>query len=328
MKEIVRPDGTLDDRRIWRRDILYTGTNGKCVERVYVSPDESYIFKPLTNESQLGQEAWVYEHILKGMSFPAVYPQLLAGSELATSEHSWQLFEDLGPLEHNFEAEAALELVAHVAWWHALPVEHLQQQQLLGPKPFIEDIAKQVMDLSHRNELLEPLATRFTNAESVLEHLESLMMQPAATATQHWSRNVISHGDLHLGNYARVKGAVSVLDWEHAHLNSRYWDLFHLIDSTHPVFPKAMTSELREELLNRYILQSASHGIELEASAFKQGYYLFTALFSLWMVLLIAGDLRRLNGVDGKWSIQQLQEQLKETLDNLEQCVNRLAAQS
>ncbi|SFT20913.1 phosphotransferase [Paenibacillus sp. BC26] len=324
MKEIVRPDGTLDDRRIWRRDVLYTGTNGKCVERVYVSPDDSYIFKPLTNESQLGQEAWVYEHILKGMSFPVIYPQLLAGSGLAASESSWQLFEDLGPLEHKFEEDAALELIAHVAWWHALRAEHLQQQRLIGPKPFIEDIAMQVMD--RRNELLDALATRFEDAESVLHQLEPLMQ--SESIVQYWARNVISHGDLHLGNYARVKGAVSVLDWEHAHLNSRYWDLYHLIDSTHPVFPKAMTSELREELLNRYLLHSANHGIKLDADSFKRGYYLFTALFSLWMVLLIDGDLRRLAGVDGKWSIKQLQEQLKETLDNLEQCIDRLITQS
>ena len=60
---------------------------------------------------------------------------------------------------------------------------------------------------------------------------------------------VLSHGDLHLGNYAAVNGQVKVLDWEHAHLNSRYWDLYHVIDLSHPIFPKEMTTNIRERLL-------------------------------------------------------------------------------
>ncbi|WP_308637545.1 phosphotransferase family protein [Paenibacillus silvisoli] len=320
MEDIVLPDGTLDDRRLWRRDILYTGMNGKCVERVYVTPEESVIFKPLTNESQLGLEGWVYEHILRGMSFPPIYPRLLAASGSDAGERSWQLFEDLGPLEHRFEEDAALELIEHVAWWHGLSVDGLKGQTLLGPKPFIEELAAQAFE--RREELAEALAERFDDPKSLVERLEALCRSESATLN--WSRNALSHGDLHLGNYARVQGVLKVLDWEHAHVNSRYWDLYHAIDCSHPDFPKRMSAPVRERLLDRYLAASGSSMTELEKQSFKQGYYLFAAVFSLWMLLLIAGDLKRLNGADGKWTTAQLKAQLEETLDSLSQCVDAL----
>ncbi|WP_164545459.1 phosphotransferase family protein [Paenibacillus albus] len=320
MKELILPDGTLDASRIWRRETLYTGMNGKSVERVYLSPEYTVIYKPLTNESQLGQEGWVYEHILQGMAFPPIYPQLLAASGVAAGEQSWQLFEDLGALTHSFEEEAALELIDHIAWWHSLPVQHLIEQPLLGPKPHIEDIAKQV--LNRRDELTETLAEQMSNPQALIKQLEALTHN--SSLTTYWTRDVLSHGDLHLGNYVRVQGVVRVLDWEHAHLNSRYWDVYHAIDLSHPDFPKTMSTPVRERLLDRYLEQAAEHGTQLNARHFKQGYYLFASLFSLWMLLLIAGDLKRLAGVDGKWTIRQLTSQLEETLDSLWQCAQTL----
>ncbi|SEO37327.1 phosphotransferase [Paenibacillus sp. OV219] len=323
MKELILPDGTLDVSRIWRRETLYTGMNGKNVERVYLTPEHTVIYKPLTNESQLGQEGWVYEHILQGMTFPPIYPQLLAASGAATGEQSWQLFEDLGTLTHNFEEETALELIDHIAWWHSLPVQHLSRQPLLGPKPHMEDIAEQV--LNRRNELTETLVARFIAPQSMIEQLDALTGR--SSLTTYWASDVLSHGDLHLGNYARVQGIVRVLDWEHVHLNNRYWDVYHVIDLSHPNFPKIMSIPVRERLLNRYLKQAAEQGVQLNAQPFKQGYYLFTALFSLWMLLLIAGDLKRLAGVDGKWTIRQVEAQLEETLESLSQCVQLLNEQ-
>ncbi|REE86419.1 phosphotransferase family enzyme [Paenibacillus taihuensis] len=325
MKEIILPDGTLDASRIWRRETLYTGMNGKSVERVYLSPEHSIIYKPLTNESQLGQEGWVYEHILQGMAFPPIYPQLLAASGIAAGDQSWQLFEDLGALRHAFDEETALDLIDHIAWWHALPVEHLSQQPLLGPKPYIETIAEQV--LGRRDELTETLTARFETPQFVIDQLDALTR--SSRMTTYWERDVLSHGDLHLGNYARAEGAVRVLDWEHAHINSRYWDLYYVIDSSHPDFPKSMSIPVRKRLLDRYLAQSAVYGIQLDAPLFLQGYYLFTTWFSLWMLLLIAGDLERIAAATsgGRWSVHQLTVQLEETLDSLTQCVQLLNEQ-
>lgn len=52
--QYVNADGTLNDTLVRNREILYIGTNGRHVERFYVSTSESYIFKPLTNDDQEG----------------------------------------------------------------------------------------------------------------------------------------------------------------------------------------------------------------------------------------------------------------------------------
>ena len=55
MHSIVKPDGQLDEEKIWRRETLYKGMNGSCVERIYVTPADTLIFKPLTNNDQTRQ---------------------------------------------------------------------------------------------------------------------------------------------------------------------------------------------------------------------------------------------------------------------------------
>ena len=55
MSELVKPDGTLNEAAIADRETLYTGMNGQRVERLYLVTGERVIFKPLTNDSQLGE---------------------------------------------------------------------------------------------------------------------------------------------------------------------------------------------------------------------------------------------------------------------------------
>ncbi|WP_311081574.1 hypothetical protein [Paenibacillus polymyxa] len=74
--QYVNVDGTLNDTLVQNREILYTSTNGRHVERFYVSSSESYIFKPLTNDDQEERERWVYELVLPVLS--PIYPRLLA----------------------------------------------------------------------------------------------------------------------------------------------------------------------------------------------------------------------------------------------------------
>ena len=109
---------------------------------------------------------------------------------------------------------------------------------------------------------------------------------------------VLSHGDLHLGNYGISQNKLVILDWEYAHLNTRFWDLYHLIDLSHPLHPKTVTSELRNKILSEYYDQASTYGIETNRASFKNEYYLFSATFSLWMIMLIEGDLKR---KDDRW---------------------------
>lgn len=311
----VNVDGTLNDTLVRNREVLYTGTNGRHVERFYVSSSESYIFKPLTNDDQKGRERWVYEHVLPALS--PIYPRLLAWSDAGVDGgEEWMVFEDLGPLHHLHADETLLRAVRLVAWWHALPTDRFAGIPLRGPKPLIQEMVSEL----------------YTRKPDVLQLCSSLglskqQMQRMYVQLEHVSfsqRLVLSHGDLHPGNYALSGERLMVLDWEHTHLNTPLWDVYHLIDMSHPLFPRRMTSELRIRILDTYVEQLELLGIRVDRTAFMLEYGMFAVVFSLWMLLLITSDLQRIgthlhrNG--DKWSKEQLESQLDETLACLNQC--------
>ncbi|MEH7353406.1 phosphotransferase [Neobacillus drentensis] len=279
--------------------------NGRLIERFYLSPSKSFIFKPLTNNGQIGKEVWIHEHVLP--LFPAIYPKILSYSISDAPELNWMILEDLGYLSHDFQEESVLGVVKWVAWWHSLPIEKLRGVQLTGLKPGIKEL---VADICVQKEEVLRLLPLLNMEEDAIHRL--YMLLDSFVFSQ---KLVLSHGDLHSGNFAVVKGKLMILDWEHTHLNMPYWDLYHLIDMSYPLFPKKMTAQFRERILSVYL----DHvGFEVDRGAFIEEYYLFASVFSIWMILLIQKDLQ---GNGGKWSADQLHAQLEETVSCLEQCL-------
>jgi thiamine kinase-like enzyme len=319
LDEAVKADGTLDDQRIWRREPMYLGMNGRWVERFYTDPEHSYIFKPLTNGESVDREAWVNRNVLTQLPEISV-PQLLAASPEGKGTEGWTIFEDLGALRHEYRLEYAQAAARQVARLHAAPAEHWPGLTSQGPKPGIEAIAADVL-------------RRREEARAILDE-HGLPVQwldsEVVAAVQaghgfHIHRQVLSHGDLHLGNYAVTEaGRVILLDWEHAHRNLPYWDLYHLIDMSHPRFPKRMPAEDRMELLETYLDEADLQGLTWTRDVVIWEYARFAAIFSLWMLLLIEGDLQRGGGV---WTIEGLLRQREETADSLAGCLELLENQ-
>ncbi|SMQ58824.1 Phosphotransferase enzyme family protein [Bacillus sp. OV166] len=308
LNNIVRANGNLNEEIILKKEILYKGMNGRFVERFYLTPSTSYIFKPLTNDGQLGKEVWVHEHILP--IFPAIYPKIISYSISERTDLNWMILEDLGPLSHEFKEESVMGVIKWVAWWHSLPIEELGNVPVTGLKPKIEEIVSDVCD--QKDEFYRLLPSLKIEEElidaifSQINHLDFL------------EKKVLTHGDLHTGNFAIVGDELKILDWEHTHLNSPYWDLYHLIDMSHPLFPKKITSPLRDRILESYL---SLVKFEIDRDYFFKEYYLFATVFSMWMILLIQKDLVE-NG--GKWSVAQLNTQLEETVSSLQQCAAAL----
>ncbi len=315
LSSFVLPDGTLNGSHLWKREPLYQGMNGKIVERFYSSPERSYIFKPLTNAESMDREAWIHRHVLN--LFPSVYPQLLASSETGAGEAGWSVFEDLGPLRHEYSVELAMEVVKQMAWWHAFPESHWNGLTGQGNKPPIETISAALME---RRDEVNALLKEAGSAVQLNELLHGLA---EAEGNAYLKTKVLSHGDLHLGNYARgANGRLYIIDWEHVHLNTPFWDLYHLLDMSHPLFPKTLPASEREKLLGYYLRQSAYHGRNWNRDEFIHGYCCFSAVFSLWMLLLITGDLIR---GDSVWPQERLWAQKSEAMDNLSGCLTRLS---
>ncbi|MEC2342919.1 phosphotransferase family protein [Paenibacillus barengoltzii] len=313
---VVKADGTLDASKIWRREPMYQGMNGQWVERIYLAPGQSYIFKPLTNGESADREAWVYRNVLAELpEIPA--PMLLAASPEGSGAKSWAIFEDLGQLNHTYRLEYARAAVRQLARLHAAPVEQWPSLPAQGPKPGIAAIAADV--LNRREEALAVLGGQGLPVQWLdSEVISAVRDGPGFTA----KRQVLSHGDLHQGNYAVTgAGRVLLLDWEHAHRNLPYWDLYHLIDMSHPRFPKVMPAEDRMELLETYLAEADKQGTSWVKDVLIREYAWVAAIFSLWMLLLIEGDLRRGGGV---WTKEGLLRQREETAKGLAGCLELL----
>ncbi|WP_251554067.1 phosphotransferase family protein [Neobacillus muris] len=307
--DIVLDNGDLNGVHVWKREKLYRGLNGRFVERFYLNAGESYIFKPLTNDTQFGKEVWVHRKILS--QFPSIYPKIISCSTTRKPEISWMIVEDLGPLSHDFNEDSVIRLAKIMAWWHSLPIGPFLDIPRAGQKPRFEDIAADIR--LNKDGLLQQLPLAGIEGDDIHRFffiIDSFIFS---------KKQVLSHGDLHLGNFAVVGERLVVLDWEHAHLNSPFWDLFHLLDLSHPLFPKKITREFRDQVLSLYLDE-----VEFEVAdpdAFMYEYHLYSAVFSMWMVWLIQQDLA---ADDRKWPRERLENQLEETTAVLKQCLERL----
>lgn len=314
--EAVKADGTLDDNRIWRREPMYQGMNGRWVERFYTHPEHSYIFKPLTNGESVDREAWVNRNILAKLP-EITAPKLLAVSLDGKGTRGWTIFEDLGPLRHSYRLEYAQAAARQLARLHAAPAEQWPGLTAQGPKPGIEVIAADV--LRRRDEALAVLGGQGLPIQWLDWEIVPAVRDGYGFNVR---RQVLSHGDLHLGNYAVTKeGGVVLLDWEHTHRNLPYWDLYHLIDMSHPRFPKAMPVEDRVKLLETYMDEADKQGTPWAREVLVREYAWFAAIFSLWMLLLVESDLRRGGGV---WTKEGLLRQREETAKGLTGCLELL----
>lgn len=311
----VTPEGMLNDHYITSREQLYKGMNGRYVERFTVPTGESYIFKPLTNPAQHGRERWMYERVMSGL--PPIYPQLIAASDLTIAPaQSWMIYEDLGQLVHDSQEATMLNTAVHMAAWHALSVTDWSELPRVGQKPSIHTMLDELqMYRQSTDDLLSGLGIQLSSSD--WDKITTLIL----TAEEELP-TVLCHGDLHPGNIAEVEGRLIILDWEHAHLNKPLWDVVHLVDLSHPLFPRTVTPALRERVMDVYLDKLGSLGVQIERVSFAEWYDAYAIVFSLWMLRLIDGDLRSEECV---WPKEQLRNQWHETAATLEQCMKQIS---
>ncbi len=309
--EFVLPNGNLNDQKVIRKEKLYQGLNDRLVERVFFENDRSYIFKSIKTKTPIKQELWVHQHILK--DFPAIFPKIVAHHYSSNFDESWILMEDFGSIKHEYSRKLLAKVTNYIAWWHAFPTSKEELNTLQGQKPTIEDIQHSLI-----NE--KAMVIEIIKEIDWSEKDSNLFFQKVVHKTFEYKK-VVSHGDLHLGNFGYTTNMdVVVIDWEHLHLNIPHWDLYFLIDSTHPEFPKMPDQTVREETLHNYLntIQITDPSLR---KTFIADYYRFSLIFSIWMLLLINKDLHE---KETNWSKEQLKRQQKETIAVIEQCKKRV----
>ncbi len=312
--EWVTPEGVLNEANIVDREQLYQGMNGRYVERFTVHTGESYIFKPLTHDAQYGREQWVAQHIFPELA--VLVPQLIASSAVGTApEQSWLIYEDLGHLNHDLSENTMLLVAVMMAYWHTLSTTAWTDLPRVGQKPSIRDMLRDLLDHQQETEtLLSRLGITLSSA-----NWDDITLQ--IFHAEKYLPLVLCHGDLHPGNIAEAQGRLVIIDWEHAHLNTPLWDMYHLVDLSHPLFPRAVTPQLREQVITVYLDHLQECGVEIDPESFATWYHAYAFVFSLWMLRLIDRDL---NNADCIWPEEQLRAQWQETASTLSQCMNRL----
>ncbi len=292
-----------------KKELIYRGLNGREVHRVYINAEESFILKPFNPQSL---ELWIYEHVLP--AFPPIYPKLVDYSTSPLGEDGWLLFEDLGLLQHKYEEAWAQEVVCLMAWWHNLSIDDLQQSSLKGQKPTYTNMT--AILLNSKSKVLSLVSSHNIDCMLILELYVRMEKEKLS------DEQVLSHGDLHVGNYTHIQGQLYILDWEHIHLSHRYWDLYHLIDLPHPQYPKKLAPKWRSRLLDLYIEKAMHLDPKLDPHRFLYEYNLFASVFSLWLLLLIEAD--QMNG-NSPWSGEQLSVQAVETaksfMETVKECL-------
>ncbi|NOU63864.1 phosphotransferase [Paenibacillus sp. LMG 31461] len=288
------------------REVIYVGRNGQKVERIQVNVVDtisSFIYKPLTNYPNKGKEVWLQANLF--VRIPEVnIPKILFASQTLEPEKEWMVFEDLGELEHNFSSEMMLKTSEFIPYWHLLPTS-LLPEQFEGHTPKIKEIQRYILAKDRQTrQLFERLGFR---DEHITYFYEDILRQD-----QFENEIVIAHGDLYPLNIAEMKNQVYIFDWEYAHTNSVFWDLYTLMDITSPQYRRLVIQEdSRLAILARYIsvrenLQSPTQG------NFISDYHKYSALYSFWLLLLIEEDIAH-----ERFEKSALLQQYKETLEIL-----------
>lgn len=288
------------------REVIYVGRNGQKVERIQVDINgamTSFIYKPLTNYPNIGKEVWLQENL--HFRIPEVHiPQILYYSQALEPEKEWMVFEDLGELEHNFSGEMMLKTSEFIPYWHLLPTS-LLPEEFEGHSPRINEI--QSFILSKDVQVRQIFKTLGFLDDHITYFYEDILRQDQLEL-----ETVISHGDLYPLNIAEVNHTIFIFDWEYVHTNSVFWDLYSLMDITSPQYKRlVITQESRLAILDRYIsvrenLQSPTH------SNFIDNYHKYSALYSVWLLLLIEEDIAQ-----ERFEKSALLRQYKETLEIL-----------
>ena len=303
-ESIFSESGSVLDGIPHEREVIYVGRNGQKVERIGVKMGNqmtSFIYKPLTNNPSMGKELWVQENI--SFRIPKVHvPRIAYYSRAKEPENYWMVFEDLGELEHNFSADIMKKTSELMPYWHLLPT-FLVPNEFEGHTPRFKEIQGFILSkTAQMRELL--IHNGFSNDHIDYVYREILLSDHLENET------VISHGDLYPLNIAEVNEKLFIFDWEYIHKNSVFWDLYTLMDITSPQYRRPILNQAsRLDILARYISVRMSLQSPTKAN-FVCDYHTYSALHSIWLLLLIEQDIAQ-----ERFEKSALLQQQKETLE-------------
>jgi aminoglycoside/choline kinase family phosphotransferase len=308
--ELVTAEGQLDASRISQKEVIYTARSGKHVER-FRYRGVSYIFKPCA-ATATSREQWAQQCLIPSIQGVKV-PLLLASGGTQDPTLDWIIYEDLGSLIHCNHTDDIIRAAAIIPSWHRLPTASVPVG-VMGHSPDYAQVLKNItIKKQHVNARLEGMGVSPSAISSWWAQLtdwEQFLQDHQA----------VSHGDYYRLNIAFQNQETIVLDWEFAHVNSVYWDLYSLMDITSHRYSRIHLDHTdREAALHQYWMSRGSLIHVEHYNDFVKGYSVFASVYSVWILTLIEADLQQ-----STVAVDALRRQQQETELVLEQCLQGL----
>jgi hypothetical protein len=286
LSELVNIDGELDATCISSKEAIYEARSGKQVQR-FNYQGVSYIFKPCTvNTSR--RELWAQHNLLPFLTGLRV-PCLLASGDVQQSTNNWVIYEDLGSLVHISHIDEIIRAAGIIPLWHRVDVTAVPSD-VKGHSPSYTEVIEQLL---LQKQLVSTMLEESRADRDVILSWWTLIEQWASFIN---NNQVVSHGDYYRLNIAFRNQENVVIDWEFAHVNSVYWDLYSLMDITSYRYTQVnLDNKDREDVLRQYWMSKDDIGVGLDMSYddFVNGYHVFASVYSVWILTLIEADLRQ-----------------------------------
>jgi thiamine kinase-like enzyme len=128
------------------------------------------------------------------------------------------------------------------------------------------------------------------------------------------TERTLCHGDAHIGNFmwSYKQKSWFLIDWEYAHMNHPYFDLFQFLDATSPYKPR-QNRATRKAVLSLYRQKNTGFcNGQNDTSSWFRGYYQYAACHLFWIVQRIWHDFEQ-----KRFRAEQLSRQLTETYQRL-----------
>jgi hypothetical protein len=314
LSELVNIDGELDTTYISSKEAIYEARSGKQVQR-FSYQGASYIFKPCTMNTSR-RECWAESNLLPFITGLRV-PYILASGDARQSTNNWMIYEDLGSLVHINHVDEIISAAGIIPLWHRVDVTAVPSD-VLGHSPSYPEVIEQLL---LKKQLVSTMLEESRIARHVISNWWTLIVQWAPCINKY---QVVSHGDYYRLNIAFRSQENIVLDWEFAHVNSVYWDLYSLMDITSYRYTRVdLDNKDREDVLRQYWMSKNEIGLDigldldLSFDAFVKGYHVFASVYSVWILTLIEADLQQFSE-ETEALIRQRHETESVLMQNLE----------
>ncbi|BBH20163.1 hypothetical protein Back11_15080 [Paenibacillus baekrokdamisoli] len=285
---VVLPNGKLNETTIAKQEEINQQKNiGRLsLYRFWIETDtdlKSYIFKPTKDSTPIKFELWFQNELVPLMEHVRS-PKLLAHRMDEVQNIFWMIYEDIGSIEPAFDRKVRIKAAKKMAVWHRLPLQTIASNTA-SFMPYIDETMQSLCrDIHYYAKLLQNIEVTEREITSFFDLINKMNGVFPSELT-------VCHGDYHCLNLLNTSDELVILDWEFIQVNSIFWDFYTLLDMATPRYRIQINKSIREEALRSYSEERNRLSGWVASKDFVYNYHLYSLIYSIWILALVASDL-------------------------------------